>query len=171
MKQLAFTFLCVFGFVAGAHAQQVCRDSIPASTPTESFQILDDGTAIDNTTNLMWSRCNVGQQYIEGDCVGSSQQFYWTEALDTSENSTLAGHSDWRVPNFKELMSLVENRCANPNINLEVFPNTGSSDGFWSSTPAVGETSIWVIYISGPVGFTEVPDYEPYNIKLVRDIE
>ena len=61
----------------------------------------NDQTVTDNATGLMWMKQN-GEQ-SDGD-----YQFTWAEALDYCENLTLAGYSDWRLPDVKELQSIVD---------------------------------------------------------------
>lgn len=53
-----------------------------------------DGTITDNITGLMW-------QQDPGD------KMYYTDALWGSDDFTLAGYSDWRLPTIKELYSLI----------------------------------------------------------------
>jgi len=55
-----------------------------------------DGTITDLATGLMW------QQGDDGVARN------WEEALACAENLTLAGASDWRLPNAKELQSIVD---------------------------------------------------------------
>lgn len=47
--------------------------------------------------------------------------FSWEDAIKKAMSSNYAGHTDWRVPNSKELLSLVEWRCNYPAINLQYF--------------------------------------------------
>jgi len=54
-----------------------------------------DGTITDNVTGLMWEQS-----------MGNKLTF--DAAFDKAETSTLAGYSDWRVPNIKEIYSLIQ---------------------------------------------------------------
>ena len=54
-----------------------------------------DGTVTDNATGLMWAQADAGGMD-------------WQNALSYAEASELAGYSDWRLPNTKELQSLVD---------------------------------------------------------------
>ena len=64
------------------------------------FKDNNDGTVSDLATGLMWQKSDNGQTYN------------WQEALNYAENLVLAGYSDWRLPNAKELQSIVDyNRC------------------------------------------------------------
>ena len=56
----------------------------------------NDGTITDLATGLTWQQTD------------SNKGLNWQEALHYSENLTLAGHSDWRLPNAKELQSIVD---------------------------------------------------------------
>jgi hypothetical protein len=55
-----------------------------------------DGTISDSATGLMWQQADDG---VARD---------WEHALSYAESMTLAGHSDWRLPNAKELQSVVD---------------------------------------------------------------
>ncbi|HHD72886.1 MAG TPA: DUF1566 domain-containing protein [Epsilonproteobacteria bacterium] len=55
-----------------------------------------DGTITDGATSLMWAQSDYN---ITMD---------WPSALDYAKNATIAGYSDWRLPNVKELQSIVD---------------------------------------------------------------
>jgi hypothetical protein len=55
-----------------------------------------DGTISDIATGLMWQKSDDGKSRD------------WKEALLYAKNLTLAGKSDWRLPNIKELQSIVD---------------------------------------------------------------
>ncbi|WP_373508127.1 DUF1566 domain-containing protein [Thiocapsa sp.] len=80
------------------------------------------------------------------------------------EAAVFAGSSLWRLPNKKELASLVEQRCYAPAINSRFFPNTPSS-WFWSSLRDAGNSNYaWF------VGFDNgsVDSNNKYNERYVR---
>jgi len=63
---------------------------------TNDFQNNGDDTITDNNTGLTWMQTDSG--------TGMP----WAEALDYCENLDYAGYSDWRLPNAKELQSIVD---------------------------------------------------------------
>ena len=93
-----------------------------------------DGTVTDNRTGLTWEQktaANVNIQYI------------WQEALDyvaqlnaMNGGDGFAGHNDWRMPNIKELVSIVDYGRFNPSIDPIFGPTTGllGNYSYWSST-------------------------------------
>ena len=144
------------GLVSWAGAAQVCLTSIPASTPTADFAINTDGTVTHLRTGLMWMRCSLGQTWTGSTCACPSGQKWdgvscagstgitWQQALlaakGVNDAGGYAGRTDWRVPNIKELASIVEWQCAAPAINSGVFPNTAVTQ-FWSASAS--PTNAW----------------------------
>jgi len=140
-------------------ARAACDELLRAVSPTARFTVKPDGTATDTRTGLTWQRCPVGTVLDDGGtpthladdhCVPSAsaqQTFSWSAALQAAQalNSAggFAGFTDWRVPNRKELLSIVETRCTGPAINSQVFPDT-PVDSFFTSTPSV--TSQGTVY-------------------------
>ncbi|OFX19141.1 MAG: hypothetical protein A2041_15240 [Bacteroidetes bacterium GWA2_31_9b] len=55
-----------------------------------------NGTITDNATGLMWMQNDNGEGII------------WENALSYAENFEFAGYSDWRLPDIKELQSIVD---------------------------------------------------------------
>ncbi len=126
-----------------ARFTQLCNKAIPATTPTEQFIDNKDGSVTDTKSGLTWMRCTLGQQWDGKTCTGDYLESTWQEALQATErlnkDGGFAGHQDWRMPNIKELNSILELACYAPTINLEVFPGT-SNWYYWSSTPSMGVT-------------------------------
>ena len=138
--QKGFTIIsCILLFFLTAHnglQAQTCKPaSIPPSTP--DTQLLDhgDGTISDTKTGLMWKKCAEGLSGENCD-TGSVLTFNWQQALEQPgivNSSGFAGYTDWRLPNIKELTSIVEEQCYDPAININRFPGTPSSN-FWSAS-------------------------------------
>ncbi|MCP4754497.1 MAG: DUF1566 domain-containing protein, partial [Proteobacteria bacterium] len=78
---------------------------------------------------------------------------------------TLSGKSDWRLPNIKELQSIVDYSKLKPAIDVTYFPNihTSSNDDYWSSTTNIRDTgfttysnsdyAIFVTFRDGNTGY------------------
>ncbi|MEO5622854.1 MAG: DUF1566 domain-containing protein, partial [Dokdonella sp.] len=88
----------------------------------------------------------------------------WAEALIQSKNANFAGHTDWRLPNHKELVSIAEYCGYYPAINTIEFPGTPSAS-FWSGS---GYTSFaWYVDFSN--GATNINGNTiSYYARLVR---
>lgn len=158
-------------------ADQYCKIGlITATTPTNQFQDNNDGTITDLKTKLIWKKCTEGQtwQSSANTCTPDSEIaliLNWPEALERASkvnNSGFANAVNWRLPNIKELSSIIENACYGPSINLAVFPNTPSGI-FWSATPYVGASDFaWSVRFNyGQNSMNYKYDY--YFARLVRD--
>lgn len=153
-----------------ARAEQVCNERIPPSAPDSNYADNGDGTITDRMTGLIWKQCPEG---LSGDDCQSGQplHFTWQEALQHAATAVFAGSDQWRVPNVKELASLVELRCMEPSINLRVFPNTAAYN-FWSSTtyPNAGDGDLNAYGVRFVEGNTSHYDKRLDGLlRLVRD--
>ena len=106
--------------------------------------------------NLMW----------QDDESAKSVEKNWQGAIDYCQNLNLAGHSDWRLPSFDELRTIVD-KNNHPAIKSE-FKNT-ASDVYWSSTPVAGNSYYaWGIYFDGGYESSYDKDANVY-VRCVRD--
>jgi len=108
----------------------------------------------DTATQLMWQGCAAGHGGSSCDAgdAGLAATYIWKEALAYCEELSWAGFDDWRLPNRKELLSIVDERTTSPAIDTASFPNA-PSDFFWSSTSYIfdGTTAWGVWFYSGEV--------------------
>ncbi len=94
---------------------------VRGAKPTNLHSYTDnlDGTVTDADTSLMWTQL-----------PGAART--WEGALSYSENLSLGGYTDWRLPNIKELQTLTDYTLATatsatgikPSINRTVFAKT-----------------------------------------------
>jgi|GEM_PF-3909213 len=105
-------------------------DYQPASTML-SYTINADNTVTDNRTALVWRRCSQGQT-DNASCSGTAGTYTWEQALTQCEGET-TDYSDWRLPNIKELLTLLKYDYDEPYIEQSTFPAT-ISGAYWTGT-------------------------------------
>ncbi len=163
MKKFLLSTMILFTISVSA---QECNDNIRATTPTSRFIINADNTVTDKQTGLIWKRCSLGQ--IGTDCSdGEAKLYTWAEALNEVTNS----YSGWRIPNIRELKSIVEHKCVKPSINAEVFPNTKTDYYNWSSSPSMYyNNSAWAVNFNNGTD-DHFYKLKSYYIRLVRNTQ
>jgi len=135
--------------------------------PNPRFTKHGDGTVTDNLTGLMWLQdANAGN-----DCQGADTgEETWANALASAAacnaGAGFAGYTDWRLPNVREMQSLVHYGFAQPAVpdtaGTGQLPGTGpnfgngdpfdnvQSDYYWSSTTLAGDTAFaWYVGLDG----------------------
>lgn len=138
-----------------------------------------DGTITDQSTGLMWMQVDSGHLGAGGDGDGALS---WEQALDWAENLTHAGFSDWRLPNAKELQSIVDYTRSpattdSPAID-PIFLTSGIIDEgaggnypfFWTSTThANSQNGMNAVYIAfgEALGWMQTP-YGAYELMDVH---
>jgi hypothetical protein len=121
------------------HVRAVRDVNTPVSLPdhfTDNF----DGTITDNLTNLIWEK------------IPLNDTLTWEQALVYADSLNLAGQSDWRLPNIKELQSINDESLIDPSFNTAYF-NVGGQKKYWSSTTLPNQiTKAW--YLDTQFGIT-----------------
>lgn len=82
-----------------------------------------DGTITDEATGLMWMQNDSGEGMV------------WQDALAYAEGKEFAAYSDWRLPNAKELQSIVD------YTRSPATTNSAAIDPLFSCTPITNEAN------------------------------
>ena len=116
------------------------------------FKNNNDGTITDNATGLMWMQNDNGTPIL------------WENALSYAEGYSFASYSDWRLPDVKELQSIIDytrspattnSAAINPLFNctqitneagIADYPYYMSSTTFSSQTPTAGKDACYVSF-------------------------
>jgi hypothetical protein len=103
--------------------------------PNPRFTAVTNGTeqtVIDNLTELEWIK--------EPELIGFKD---WFEAIDFCNALVYAGYSDWRLPNIRELESLVSCGTYDPSLPVD-HPFVGEFRGsFWTGVIFVPYGRFW----------------------------
>ena len=106
-----------------------------------SFTDNGDGTVADSATGLMWQQADSGSGML------------WEDALEYAETSTLGDYTDWRLPDAKELQSILDyarspGTTASPALDpvfsaTQITNEAGQLDYpcYWSSTTHLNWTA------------------------------
>lgn len=130
------------------HVRAVRDKTTPPVIPNH-FTDNENGTITDNLTKLIWQK------------VPNEDTLSWEQALSYADTLSLAGMSDWRLPNIKELQSINDENLINPSLNPNFF-DVGNSKKYWSSTTLPNQTTkAW--YLNTQFGITT------YDTKTVKN--
>jgi hypothetical protein len=119
-----------------------------------------DGTVLDRATGLMWMQVDSGALKAGPFSDG---RMNWPQALDWAAGLNYAGHTDWRLPNAKELQSIIDYRrspaatrsaAIDPVFRSTLMRNeTGRDDyaQYWTSTthldgPRQGGAAVYIAF-------------------------
>ncbi|MCE1188672.1 MAG: DUF1566 domain-containing protein [Ignavibacteria bacterium] len=98
-----------------------------------------NGTITDNVTGLMWQKQDAGEMTYEN-------------AILYCDSLTLAGYTDWILPNCHDLFSLLNHDKNRPAMDTLYFTKT-SAEYWWSSDKQIDDAAkIWVVNAGGGVG-------------------
>jgi len=185
MTKSLFTIISIT-FLTTQIAFATCATSNIPGHYTDRYIDNNDGTITDKMTNLMWMKCDIDtlwdpvnktcqlEEEISGTVSPLKRKLYnWQEALMETNNFNLngfAGKQDWRLPNIKELASLLEPGClSSSHINaIDTSFFSTPANNYWSSTPFPNATQnvpsinqAWIVifrYNSSQMGvyFTDI---------------
>ena len=147
-KRVAFIVNDWTGHIKALDGRRYVRAVRGGTYGVNDFVDNKNNTITDKATGLMWSKND------------SKKGMNWEEALSYAENSTEAGYSDWRLPNVKELQSIVDYSGVFPALDTKFFNISGITDEagnadfpyFWTSTSA-GSEKVSGMYFADYVAF------------------
>lgn len=149
------------GYPRGASSWADYKDNKRFTPETISGNVV----ITDNATGLMWE---------QKTAANKADTYNWENAKNYCENQigtsgTYAGDSDWRLPNIKELVSIVDYGTVDPAIDETFFPNTKSDYYWWSSTTYAGDTNL-AFHVSFSTGNVSVHNKSlwSYYVRAVR---
>ncbi len=151
-----------------ASSTESAISNIAKATPLPGFQDNNDGTITDLYTGLMWpknassSLTNYGQPLARYEAS--------TTISDFNATSSLAGYSDWHLPNYRELASLVDYNKNGPTISGP-FENIQANKYWASNKKKVNQFGPTARYKSWYVNFaTGDVKTETYNYNLSSEL-
>ena len=127
-----------------------------------------DNTITDKSTGLMWTKFDSGNEAfasLVASYTKSDGSLNWEEALDFANKVSFAGYDDWRLPNAKELHSILDytrspDATNSPAIDplLETSPiinEDGEDDypAFWASTTFNPGADAIIIFFGRALGY------------------
>jgi len=123
------------------------------------FSVSADGAEVtDARTGLVWRRCSAGRVFDGSTCTGSIATYTHEQALAYAKAQT-----GWRLPNVKELSSIVDR----PSIDPVAFPEILDLL-YWTSSPLAGSPdNIWVVHFGLGYVVNSGRNYTNY-VRLVR---
>ena len=156
MKKINLIVIVLFAFALTGYSADIIVDPInptqvPKTGQTTSYAARDDGAlqkgvtppsprfaiqantncVIDNVTGLMWAR-NANQWKVA-----------WGVAITNCNTLNYGGYSDWRLPNPKEFMSLMDYSANSPMLPAghPFYNSDWGEQWWWTSTTANWSTT------------------------------
>jgi len=173
MSKISVKFLTVF-FLASSSSfvlAQNCNTNVSLTKPNSSYIFNTTGDEVtDKITGLIWKRCAEGMSWNGATCSGTAITLNWEGALAHAIAVSSSSGQTWRLPNIKELNSLVETVCNKPSINQMIFPSV--EEYSWSSSlimynGSVQNDYVYVLSIGNGVNVSKMTsDY--LSVRLVR---
>jgi|GEM_PF-3055147 len=119
------------------------------------YIINGNGTVTDKTNDLQWQQNDGGSMA-------------WDTAIFYCENLSIANKTDWRLPNARELKSIIDDSIAYPAMQSAIF--TTISQYYWSSTNDMSATwNAWKIDTGRGDLSTSAKSTNYINVRCVRN--
>ena len=166
------------------------QDGDTQTGATLSYTSNADGTITDNNTGLVWEKKTYCTEEATNDPTPNHcylNIYTWRSAFNyvaALNAANFAGHNDWRLPNVKELQSILNYQNVAPGVSSE-FNTCGSTAGsgsctqsgfgqvnvaaYWSSTSYVGLPGWhWCVDFSGFPGGINCTSLAFAYVRAVR---
>lgn len=126
----------------------------------------EDNTIKDNATGLVYvnDTRECGNNFVDG---GKQKAMTWADAVDACINLTYAGHNDWRLPNLKEWLAIMNYEKADPTLDDFWYFESYQRD-YWTSTTDPKYKDSYAFRIKLERGFAD--SYSMANTLHVRPV-
>lgn len=89
--------------------------------------------------------------------------------LDQANANSLSGYTDWRIPNYRELLSIINLGNYSPAIDITVFPSTPSFNHWSASTMLNNSLHAYdVDFTYGRVYYRYLKEMNKIYVRLIR---
>lgn len=160
------------GFTSGSDrgGRQAVRVVRSGTQGSARHYVARGSEVLDTRTGLIWQRCSDGQSWDASaqTCAGTAKRYEWLTAMDRAKVLSAATGQKWRLPNLKEMSSIVDEARSNPAMDPVVFPATPTTS-FWVSNHSsnlLGEP--WLHWSGDGYIDTSYATFK-YAVRFVRD--
>ncbi len=150
------------GFMESFLALQDSIQRTGCPNDVNRFTLNGDDTVTDNCTGLQWER------FTDRDGDGLAEPFTWCDALDFCQNLSFAGHDDWRLPNVRELESLIDYGKFNPAADPVFRFTTDQFTQYWTSTTTIRDPDLSYFIDFTIADVTRTEKFTGLSVRAVR---
>lgn len=171
--QFAYAVKFASGAIAKYQLATNNKIRLVRGSPVSRQFVLSGNVVLDASYGLMWKRDY--EMLIPGSPSPSVNvdTFTWSDALKRAVTDTTGGYNDWRLPNMKELRSLVDETRFDPAMD-PIFNALLPASVFWSSSPArsyANYTNLsWVVQFDNGVNLSTMGRSAKNYVRLVRNL-
>jgi hypothetical protein len=145
---------------------QLVRDGQP---DRKRFVISSDQQEVtDRWSGLTWRRCVEGTSFDGRQCSGTPLPLPWTDALAHAQEQAHDTGVAWRLPNLKELASLLDFEHL-PRLKPHFFPDAKGTTVLWTSSSRADNPAPRCVDFYNGMTSTCPLGNGPVESRLVRD--
>jgi hypothetical protein len=136
--------------------------------------VAKDAEVADTVNHLSWRRCVEGMTWQGPNCVGTPTLLFWSDALAYANAVAASTGVGWRLPNIKELQSIVVLSTKSPTIDHSLFPQTPATFTWSSTGGGEGLHNQHLFHVDFGSGIAEggyMANELNFAIRLVRDTD
>lgn len=123
MKKVLLIVSSLILLIMSGQAKSECSTVKARTKPDTQYELLNNGSEVkDKKTGLIWQRCLVGMTWNGTACLGTATSYMSENVLSQAAIVANSSTVPWRVPNVKELSSLVDFSCSGYSVNSAIFP-------------------------------------------------
>jgi Protein of unknown function (DUF1566) len=127
----------------------------------------DEQEVVDRATGLAWRRCVEGLHVDGAACTGAALLLSWPDALSHAQQQAGNTGVAWRLPNAKELASLLDH-TRRSHIDRRAFPAEQAGTQWTSSPILIYRIPRCVSFLDGSTSICN--SFALLGLRLVRDI-